>query len=241
MKISKFFAPMQKNPNNWMIIIIAVNIAYYVISLIVSIFWPQGKSMEFFSPSNAGLIIMGASGSDILFKAGWVYSLVNANFLHGNVLHLAFNMLAFFQLFKPVCWSYGTDRGITIYLLSGIFAYFCSALMGIQLTIGASGAIFGLMGALLFYGWRRGDDMGRIIFRQIGIWAVLILVMGFMSQGINNVAHLTGLIGGAVLGWGLGFKQRENFFLVLLANILIVITVLCLLYPAVVVLKLIFA
>lgn len=195
--------------------------------------------MEFFSPSGQGLIIMGAAGSEILFRFHMVFSLINANFLHGNVLHIVFNMLAVFQLFKPVCWSYGADRAIIIYLVSGVFAYLCSCVIGIQLTIGASGAIFGLMGALLYYGWRRGDNMGRALFRQIAIWAALVLVMGFMSEGINNVAHLTGLIGGEVLGWFMGFRTRESFRQVLLSNVLIIITILCLLYPVIVIFRLI--
>lgn len=231
MKIKQIFTSGQKNPNKWMIILITVNILYYLISFFISALWSGSQIVEFFSPSNMGLLIMGASGREIVFEWHMYYTLMNANFLHANLMHIGFNMVAFFQLFKPVCWSYGTDRALIIYLISGVFAFFCSAVMGVVFTVGASGAIFGLMGALLFYGLKRGDAAGRSILWQVGVWAVIILVIGFVSEGVNNVAHLTGMAAGFALGSGLGFHKREGFLTVVGANALIAIAVLCLLYP----------
>lgn len=219
-------------------ILIAVNIFYYLASLFVSHILPGNASMEFFSPSGQGLAVMGASGRELLVRFHMFHSLVNANFLHGNLMHIVFNMMAFYQLFRPVCWSYGTDRGLVIYLASGVFAYICSAVMGIEFTVGASGAVFGLMGALLYFAKSRGDLFGQRLFKEIAVWAALILLIGIFSEGVNNVAHLTGLIAGAALGWFLGFRTREGRKIVTVANVCIIITVLCLLYPFVMIMQL---
>lgn len=238
MKLRKFFTPQQKNPELWVKILIVVNIVYYLASILVSYVFAGAASIDFFSPASMGLVVMGASGSELVFKYHLIYSLVNANFLHGNLMHIAFNMIALYQLFRPVAWSYGTDRALVIYLASGVFAYFCSALMGIQFTVGASGAIFGLMGALLYFAKSRGDLFGQKLFKEIAVWAVIILVMGFMSEGVNNVAHLTGLISGSFLGWALNFRKREGYKIVAAANICLLITLLCLLYPVLVIMHL---
>ena len=238
MNVQIFFSPRQKNPELWVKILIVVNVIYYLISLLVSYLLPGSTSIGFFSPTAQSLVNMGASGSKHLFQACMVHSLINANFLHVGIMHLLFNMVAFFQLFRPVCWSYGTDRALVIYIGSGVFAFLCSAIMGIQLTVGASGAIFGLMGALLYYAKSRGDLAGKRLFKEIAFWAVLILVIGFMFAGVNNVAHLTGLIAGGTFGWFLGFRTGENRKIVLVSNICFFITFVCLLYPIVIIVQL---
>lgn len=238
MNIQRFFSPGQKKAELWVKILIGVNVVYYLVSLLVSHFLPGNASMEFFSPSGPGLVVMGASGRELLVRFHMFHSLINANFLHGNLMHIAFNMLAFYQLFRPVCWSYGTDRGLLIYLVSGVFAYVCSAVMGIEFTVGASGAVFGLMGALLYFAKSRGDLFGQRLFKEIAIWAVLVLAIGFFSEGVNNVAHLTGLIAGAALGWFLGFRTHESRKVTIVANVCIIITVLCLLYPIIIIAQL---
>lgn len=231
MNLLGFFSPGQKKVALWVKILIGVNIVYYMASLYVSHILPVSANMEFFSPSGPGLLVMGASGRELLVRFHMFHSLINANFLHANLMHIAFNMVAFYQLFRPVCWSYGTDRGLVIYLVSGVFAYICSAVVGIEFTVGASGAVFGLMGALLYFAKSRGDLFGQRLFKEIAIWAALVLVIGFFAEGVNNVAHLTGLIAGGFLGWLLGYKTRESRKIVLIANIILIITVLCLLYP----------
>lgn len=238
MYIQRFFSPAQKKAELWVKILIIVNVVYYIASLFVSHLLPAGQSVEFFSPSGQALVALGASGRELLVRFHMFHSLVNANFLHGNLMHIAFNMLAFYQLFRPVCWSYGTDRGLVIYLVSGVFAYICSAIMGIEFTVGASGAVFGLMGALLYFAKSRGDLFGQRLFKEVAVWAALVLAIGFFSEGVNNVAHLTGLIAGAVLGWFLGFRTRETKKVVWAANICIIITVLCLLYPIIFIMRL---
>lgn len=233
MNLLRFFSPGQKKVALWVKILIGVNVVYYLAALFVSNLLSEVASVGFLSPSGPGLLVMGASGQELLARFHMFHSLINANFLHANLMHIGFNMVAFYQLFRPVCWSYGTDRGLVIYLVSGVFAYICSAVMGIQFTVGASGAVFGLMGALLYFAKSRGDLFGQRLFKEIAVWAVLVLAIGCFSEGVNNVAHLTGLIAGVVLGWLLGYKTRENRKIVTIANICLVITVLCLLYPIV--------
>lgn len=222
--------PQSKSPELWVKILIGVNVLFYLISMVMPVGGKAAGLLEVFSPSNLSLVLLGATGQELLFTHHRFFTLVNAGFLHANPIHILFNMAALWQLFRPVAWSYGTDRALLIYLVTGVFAFLCSCVAGIQLTVGASASICGLMGALLYYAKSRGDHFGNALFREIGMWAIIMVVFGFTVPGVNNAAHLAGLLGGAGFGFLLGFRTRETKRLVLLTNICAIVTVLCLLY-----------
>ncbi len=99
---------------------------------------------------------------------------------------------------------------IAIYTLSGIGGYLISAVFGVRLTIGASAAICGLIGAALYYGKSRGGAYGNAVYSQIGGWAVGIFLFGFMVPGINNWGHGGGMLVGALAGFILGYRERSR-------------------------------
>ena len=122
-------------------------------------------------------------------------------------------MIALMQLAPLVGTIFGKYRMIVIYTLGGVAGYVLSIAAGVKLTLGASAAICSLLGALLFYGKSRGGGYGQNIFRQIGGWAVGLAIFGFVVPGINNWGHGGGMVAGVVLGFLLGYaeRNRENF------------------------------
>ncbi|MBT8340193.1 MAG: rhomboid family intramembrane serine protease, partial [Desulfatitalea sp.] len=107
-----------------------------------------------------------------------------------------------------------------------------SYLAKVPLTIGASAALCGLIGAALFYGRDRGGLFGQALYRQVGGWALFILLSGFMIDGINNWAHMGGMAAGAASAMLVGYteKRRESSAHRMVAAICLVVTVLMLLW-----------
>jgi rhomboid protease GluP len=101
------------------------------------------------------------------------------------------------QLLPDVEQVYGRARTIIIFTLSGVVCFLLSDFVGTAFTVGASGAIFGLLAAMVWYGRRRGGFFGSAVLRQYGTWALVLFVLGLISgTGVNNWGHAGGLIGG---------------------------------------------
>lgn len=208
--------------------IIYANVAMYVVSLLL---YPRASSLTFnplalLSPGNRSLVFLGATGTIPIDRLHRWWTLVSANYLHGGIFHILFNMFAFRQLGALVFQEYGADRMVILYTLGGVIGFLVSYLAGVTLTIGASGAVCGLIGATLYYGKSRGGAYGQAIYRQIGGWAVGIFLFGILMPGINNWAHGGGILAGVVLGFLLGYQERrrESLFHKILAGICVVLT-----------------
>ncbi len=214
--------------------IIAVNIAMFLLSIVID---PRFSSLNFspfnfLSPSNQSLLVLGSTGTLPVFQLHRWWSLIAANYLHGGLLHIVFNMLAFRQLAPLVIHEFGSNRTIILYTLGGVIGFLISTFAGVQFTIGASAAICSLIGALLYYGKSRGGVYGQNIFSQVGGWAIGIGIFGFLVPGINNWGHGGGMIAGALLGYLLGYKEKkkERFAHKVLAMICLAATSLVLLW-----------
>ena len=115
------------------------------------------------------------------------------------------------QLGPAVEQLYGQGRLVVIFTLSGVLGFVVSNFVGIPFTIGASGAIFGLLGALIAYGRRRGGAFGALVLREYGLWAIILFIYGFLpGTSVNNWAHGGGFVGGFVAGLVLSFSDRRN-------------------------------
>jgi rhomboid protease GluP len=214
--------------------IIYANIGIYVLSFLL---YPRGSSLSInpfamLSPAMESLELLGATGTyPIDYGRGW-WTLVSANYLHGGILHILFNMFALRYLGFLVIEEYGAYRMFIIYTLGGIIGFVVSYLAGVQLTIGASAGVCGLMGAIIYFGKSRGGAYGQILYKQVGGWAVGIFIFGLLFPGINNWGHGGGMLAGALLGFLLGYqeKKRENLLHKLLAGLLMIVTVVVLGY-----------
>lgn len=158
------------------------------------------------SPGTQSLFLFGASGSVPVFVFGRWWTVLSASWLHGGLLHILFNMMWVRQLAPAVAELYGAPRAVILYTASGISGFALTSIAGLafaglpipflqgaRITIGASAAIFGLLGALLYYGRRGGSSH---ISAQAKSLAVVLFIFGFVMPGVDNYAHLGGFLGG---------------------------------------------
>jgi rhomboid protease GluP len=139
-----------------------------------------------------------------LVAQGESWRLVSSVFLHSGVAHLGFNMLSLYFLGAFTEEAFGRGRYFALYLLSGVAGGLAYLYFGgfNQPAVGASGAIFGLLGGVLGYAIRRGTfSWQNPLIRQLLILLALNLYLGFSIPNISNTAHLGGLAGGFAFGW----------------------------------------
>ncbi len=144
-------------------------------------------------------------------RAGDYYRLLTGIFLHGSILHLFFNSYSLYIIGSQIESYLGKIKFLIIYFFSGL----CGSLLSITLSggtasIGASGAIFGLMGALCYFGYYYRVYLGNVLKSQLIPLIALNLGMGFILNGIDNYAHIGGLIGGIIITKALGVKDKSH-------------------------------
>lgn len=146
-----------------------------------------------------------------LTKSGEYYRLLSSMFIHIGLLHLLFNMYALYIIGPQVESFYGKFKYFLIYILSGVSGSILSITFSSNtVSAGASGAIFGLMGALLYFGFFYRNYLGSVIKSQIIPIIILNLVIGFSTPGIDNAAHIGGLIGGILTSLALGVTDKTR-------------------------------
>lgn len=183
----------------------------YVLSLVIdpgALLHPRGLA-GFLAPSMGSLERLGMTGAVALFRGRW-WTLITAIYLHGSLLHLIFNLLWIRQLGPMVEDLFGTPRLLLLFTVSGATGMLFSGLLGVAFTIGASGSIFGLMGALVSYGRRQSGLLGPLLYRQLLVWAMVLLAMGFFMPGVNNVAHVVGFGSGFLLAQTVGPQRKST-------------------------------
>lgn len=141
-----------------------------------------------------------------------LYRLITSIFLHAGIIHLGFNMYALYVLGPQLESFFGKIKYLIIYILSGIIGGLVSMLfLGANTVgIGASGAIFGLIGAFIFFGYHYRVYLGSVIRSQIIPLLVLNIILGFTLPGIGVSAHIGGLIGGILSAKAVGIKYKTT-------------------------------
>lgn len=188
-------------------VLLAVNILIFVAML------SHGASL--WHTSTAVPLAWGANFGPATQDGQW-WRLGTAMFLHFGVIHLALNMWALWDIGRLLEQVYGRWRYLLLYLGAGVFGNLLSLVIQGNLAVsgGASGAIFGLYGALVLFLWRERGQMERSEFRWMfgaaSIFIVLALVMGQLITGIDNSAHVGGLVSGALLGVALSRPWTWN-------------------------------
>jgi rhomboid protease GluP len=150
------------------------------------------------------LLIWGAKDNAAIFVGGQYYRFLTAMFLHGGLAHLFFNSFALYSLGFETERLFGAQRFLAIYMLAGLGGGVASYALNPNPSVGASGAIFGLIGALIAFYLVARRVLGGIARQQLGslIFITLInLALGFTTPYIDNNAHIGGLLTGTLLGW----------------------------------------
>ena len=139
------------------------------------------------------------------------YRLITGTFLHGSVTHFLFNMYALYVIGSQMESFLGRFKYFGVYMYSALAGSLLSIICNRIASIGASGAIFGLLGSLLYFGYHYRVYLGSVIKSQIIPIIIINLVIGFLANGsIDNFAHIGGLIGGALITSGLGVKYKSS-------------------------------
>lgn len=161
------------------------------------------------STNSTTLLKFGASYPDLI-KSGQIYRLITSAFLHIGVLHLLFNIYALYVIGSQIESYLGKIKYIIIYLFSALCGNLLSMCFFTGISAGASGAIFGLLGSMLYFGYHYRVYLGNVVRSQIIPLIILNLFLGFVSEGINNAAHIGGLIGGFLITYALGVKYKSS-------------------------------
>lgn len=146
-------------------------------------------------------------------RAGQYYRLITGTFIHANIFHLFFNCYALAILGSQLESFLGKPKYLIVYLFSALIgSLFSVTFAGNYYSIGASGAIFGLMGSLVYFGYHYRVYLGNVVKSQIIPLILMNLGIGFLVPGINNSAHIGGLLGGALITVALGVKNKSSNF-----------------------------
>ena len=159
--------------------------------------------------SSYSLYKLGAvSGTAI--KSGQIWRLVTGTFLHAGFIHLLINMYSLCIIGLQLEKFMGKKKFLTIYFVSAISGSLMSSLFNTGISVGASGAIFGLLGSMLYFGYHYRLYLGNALYNQIIPLIALNLILGFMLTGIDNAAHIGGLIGGYLATMAVGINGKST-------------------------------
>lgn len=145
-------------------------------------------------------------------KNGEYYRLITSAFLHIGAFHLIVNMYSLYVVGTQIEYIYGKVKYFFIYIISAIMGSLFTVVLSDSNVVaaGASGAIFGLLGSLLYFGYNYRGYFGNQIINQVLPVIVLNLLIGFSSPNIGNAAHIGGLIGGYIISMALGADIKED-------------------------------
>jgi rhomboid protease GluP len=190
----------EKTPSLWALYaVVALNVGVWIANL--------ADGMSAMQPAAADLFRWGASSASAVVRDGEWWRLVTATVLHGGLVHLALNMWALWVAGTQVTRWFGNGQFLLIYWGSALAGSALSLHFSAQqaVSVGASGAVFGVLGALLAGVFQHRDRVPKALVTQLltsqGAFVAISLVQGFTRPGIDNAAHIGGLLAGAVMAW----------------------------------------
>lgn len=196
---------IRKKPKNTLMLwpvtaaLILANVAVYAVTAYLS---------QDLINSNLDVLIRLGAKDNSLIAAGQYWRLVTCMFLHGGLLHLAVNMYSLFAVGPVIERFFGWKKYLVIYFFSGICSSLLSFVMTPQVSIGASGAIFGVLGACLVFGVEMKSQIGKDFMINVIAVIALNLFLGFSIAMIDNYGHIGGLLGGIASSFLL-FKKKQ--------------------------------
>ena len=156
------------------------------------------------SQNTMHMLDCGAAYTPMIVQGGEYYRLFTCMFLHFGIEHLLNNMLVLFVLGSRLERVIGKIKFLLLYLLGGVLGNVISLYLELHaqnfaVSAGASGAVFAVMGAMIYIVIRNKGRLGDLSMRQILIMAAFSLYFGFASSGVDNTAHVAGMVSGFLL------------------------------------------
>lgn len=184
--------------------LIAINVVFFLLMATLS------KDGIYGFKTNTLLTYGGNVKSLVLDGQYW--RLIASAFIHDGLIHLVFNMYALFIIGPQLENFFGKTRFFIIYLFSAISGNLLSLVFADLnvISVGASGAIFGLFGSLLYFGYYYRVYLGTLLRTQLIPVIMINLIFGLVTPGIDNAAHIGGLIGGIFISMGMGVKYKSS-------------------------------
>jgi rhomboid protease GluP len=181
------------------VVILLINAGFYVASTLYSIKVAGGEGAFDIHPQV--LWLFGAKEPSFIAAGQW-WRLITAGFLHGGILHILMNSWVIFDLGTTVEEVYGTARYLVIYFVSTVAGFLASSWWSPALSVGASAALFGLIGAMIAVGMRSSSPLASALRAHYMQWAIWGVVIGLLpGLRVDNAAHLGGLAAGFVVGY----------------------------------------
>lgn len=144
-------------------------------------------------------------------KSGKFYVLFTSMFIHGNLIHLLFNMYALYIIGPQVESFYGKIKYLAIYFGSGILGALLSDIfLQNSISVGASGAIFGLLSSIVYFGYHYRAYLDTVIRSQIMPLIIFNIFLGIVIPNIDTFCHIGGLIGGVLVSMACGIKYKSS-------------------------------
>lgn len=192
-KLQKIFSPKKPVVTY---ALIAINVVIFLLTLVYG----------------SGAFEMYMSNNSAFVKDGEFYRLFTSMFLHVEVLHLVFNLYALYVLGPQVERYYGRLKFILIYLISGLLGsvFSCVFLNEYTISYGASGAIFGLFGSILYFTYYYRATLQGLLRSSLLPVLAFNLLIGFIIPGIDVFCHIGGLIGGVLVSMGIGLGDASK-------------------------------
>lgn len=182
--------------------LIVINILIYLMSVIIS--------KNIYDIDSYTLVSLGAKVNELI-NNGQPWRLITCTFLHGGLAHIAFNMYALKIIGEEVEYVYGKGKYICIYLISAlggsIFSYIFNS---DAISVGASGAIFGLLGAMIIFGIKHKEKIGKAYIMNLFKVVLINIFIGVTISNIDNSGHIGGLIFGSISAFILKDKKYTN-------------------------------
>lgn len=167
-----------------------------------------GNFSDIFGVTNLTALLSGANYKEAVLQ-GQVWRLVTYIFVHGSIIHLLVNMYSLYIIGTQIETYIGKIKYLIIFIISGICGGLLSCLASNSISVGASGAIFGLLGAMAYFGYHYRLYLGNVLKTQIIPLIILNLILGFMP-GIDNFCHIGGLVGGIFTTMAVGIKDKSS-------------------------------
>ncbi len=213
-------------------VILAVNIGVYVLLKLFSFYFKAHNPLEYsieqhkFGDFYNYLIYTYGAKENSFIMNGEYWRLVTPIFLHGGLIHLLLNSYFLFSIGKLVERIYGSAKFVFVYMIAGITGNIASFVFSPAWSIGASGALMGMLGGLLYYGVENPDQFKRYFGYNVVSTIVINVIFGISTPGIDNYAHLGGLIGGFLACGTVGLGKTANkYFNKLTAGVLTAIAI----------------
>lgn len=183
-------------------------VTYVLIGINIAVFLLE-QVLKLTGMSNAYMLLKLGAKENTLITCGQYWRLLSACFLHANLAHIVSNLIGLYFWGPHIETLLGRIKYLIVYLTAGIFGSLLSYVCSTSFSVGASGALFGIFGTLLYFRTRHKQVFNHVFGMQVLVIIGINLINGFLGNGIDNFGHIGGLIGGFLAAYCTGLYREK--------------------------------